>query len=66
MTGAIEAASAFALLVPSVAHFGAAALAATMVGAIVTHLFIVGGSPAIPGVLLAATSFIAFTRWSQR
>ena len=66
LTGAIEVGGAVALLVPAVAAFGAAALAATMVGAIATHLFIVGGSVAIPVVLLAATSFIAWTRWSQR
>ncbi len=66
LTGAIEVGGALALLVPSVAAFAAAALAATMVGAIATHVFIVGGSSAIPLVLLAATSFIAWTRWSQR
>ena len=66
LTGAIEVTSALALFVPSVAAFAAAALAATMVGAIATHLFIIGGSVAIPVVLLAATSFIAWTRWSQR
>lgn len=66
LTGAIEATSALALFVPSVAAFAAAALAVTMVGAIATHLFIIGGSVAIPVVLLAATSFIAWTRWSQR
>ena len=66
LTGAIEVTSALALFVPSVAAFAAAALAATMVGAVATHLFIVGGSVAIPVVLLVATSFIAWTRWSQR
>ena len=62
LTGAIEVVSAIVLLVPSVAAYGAAALAVTMVGAIVTHLFIVGGNPAIPIVLLASTSAIAWTR----
>ncbi len=66
LTGAVEVTSALALFVPSMAAFGAAALAATMVGAIATHLFIVGGSVAIPMMLLAATSFVAWTRWSQR
>ena len=66
LTGAIEVTAALSLFVPSVAAFAAAALAATMVGAIATHLFIVGGSVAIPVVLLAATSFIAWTRWSRR
>jgi putative oxidoreductase len=66
LTGAIEVGAALALFVPSVAAFAAAALAATMVGAIATHLFIIGGSVAIPVALLAATSFIAWTRWTQR
>jgi hypothetical protein len=65
-TGGLEILSAVALLVPSVALYGALALAATMVGAIFTHLVIVGGSPVIPLALLAATLFIAWTRWSTR
>jgi uncharacterized membrane protein YphA (DoxX/SURF4 family) len=62
VTGAMEVGAAVLLLVPSLAIFGALLLAATMVGAIVTHLFIVGGSPAIPMVLLAATIAIAWLR----
>jgi len=48
--------------VPSLALFGALAMAVTMVGAILTHLFIVGGSPAVPIALLAATTTIAWLR----
>lgn len=65
-TGAIEVVSAVLLLTPSAASYGAAALAVTMVGAIVTHLFIIGGSPAIPVVLLASTATIAWARRSGR
>src|SRR6185503_19723383 len=54
--------SAALLLVPSLAFFGALALVATMVGAVITHLFIVGGSPAPAIVLLAATATIAWLR----
>ncbi len=61
-TGAIEVVSAAALLIPSTARFGAAVLAMTMVGAIVTHLFVIGGSPAIPILLLASTATIAWAR----
>jgi putative oxidoreductase len=61
-TGTIEVASAVLLLIPSLAAYGAAALFVTMIGAIVTHLFIVGGSPLIPIVLLASTGTIAWTR----
>ena len=46
LTGIIEVGSAVLLLVPSLAFFGAAALVVTMIGAVITHLFVVGGSPA--------------------
>jgi putative oxidoreductase len=65
-TGGLEVISAVLLLIPSVAAYGAAALVVTMVGAIITHLFIIGGSPVIPIVLLAATSTIAWARRSGR
>ena len=61
-TGTIEVVSAVLLLIPSLAAYGAAALFVTMIGAIVTHLFILGGSPLIPLVLLASTGTIAWTR----
>ena len=66
VTGAIEVVGAVLLLVPSLALFGALALAATMVGAILTHLFVIGGNPAVPIVLLAATTTIAWARRSDR
>jgi putative oxidoreductase len=65
VTGLIEVGSAIALLVPSVAVFGALALVVTMVGAIVTHLFIVGGSPAMPAVLLLGSAAVVWTRRHQ-
>ena len=61
-TGGLEIVSAVLLLVPSLSIFGAIALAVTMVGAILTHLFIIGGSPAVPIVLLVATATIAWVR----
>lgn len=66
LTGMIEVVGALLLLAPSLALFGAVPLALTMVGAVITHLFIVGGSPAIPVVLLAATVTIAWLRGSER
>jgi putative oxidoreductase len=65
LTGTIEVVSAILLLVPSLAVFGALALTATMVGAVFTHLFIVGGNPTIPIVLLATTAAIAWVRRSE-
>ena len=65
VTGSIEVVSAIALLVPSLAPFGAVALVATMIGAIATHLFIIGGSPAGPVLLLAGSLVIAWARRDQ-
>jgi hypothetical protein len=62
VTGGIEVISAALLLVPSLAFFGALLLAATMIGAVITHLFVIGGNPAAPIGLLAATSTIAWLR----
>ena len=61
-TGGLEVLSAVLLLVPSLARFGALAMAVTMVGAILTHLFIIGGNPAVPIALLAATTTVAWVR----
>jgi len=65
VTATIEVGSAIALLVPSLAPYGALALAATMTGAVFTHLFIVGGSPLPPLVLGAGAAAIAWARRDQ-
>ena len=65
VTGSIEVVSAVALLVPSWAAFGALLLIPTMVGAVVTHLFIVGGSPVPATVLLIGSLAIAWARRDQ-
>lgn len=65
VTGGIEVVSAVALLVPALAPFGAMALAATMVGAVTTHLFVVGGSPAVPVALLLGALAVAWARRGQ-
>lgn len=62
LTGAIEVTSAVLLLIPSLAFYAAAALAVVMIGAIATHLFVIGGSPLVPILLLAATGTIAYLR----
>lgn len=62
LTGSIEVVSAILLLVPSLAFFGALLLVPTMVGAVLTHLFIVGGNPAPALVLGTAAAAIAWTR----
>jgi hypothetical protein len=65
VTGGIEVVAALLLLVPRLALFGALLLVPTMIGAVLTHLFIVGGSAAVPAVLLVATSAIAWLRRPQ-
>jgi putative oxidoreductase len=65
VTGLIEVSSAVALLLPPFAVFGALALVATMVGAVATHLFIVGGSPAMPVILLLGATAVVWARRHQ-
>ena len=65
VTGSIEVVSAVALLVPAWAAFGALLLIPTMVGAVVTHLFIVGGSAVPATVLLIGSLSIAWARRDQ-
>ena len=66
LTGTIEVVSAILLVIPSLAFFGALLLVPTMVGAILTHLFVIGGNPSPAIVLLAAAVAIAWTRRSRR
>ena len=65
LTGLIEVGSAVALLVPSFAVFGALALVPTMIGAVATHLFIVGGSPGMPVILLLGSAGVLWARRDQ-
>jgi putative oxidoreductase len=65
VTGLVEVGSAIALFVPSLALFGAVALVATMLGAIATHVFVIGGSPAVPAVLLLAALVVVWARRDQ-
>ena len=65
VTGLIEVGSAITLFVPSLALFGAVALAATMLGAIATHVFVLGVSPAVPAVLLLAALVVVWARRGQ-
>src|SRR6266403_4187706 len=62
VTGLIEVGSAMALLVPSIAVFGALALVPAMIGAVATELFIVGDSAVPPAVLLLGAAGILWVR----
>jgi putative oxidoreductase len=65
VTGLVEVGSALALFVPSLAPFGAVALVATMLGAIATHVLVLGVSPAMPAVLLLAALAVVWARRGQ-
>lgn len=58
VTGAIEIASAILLLIPRMTPVGAALLFCTMIGAVLSHLLLIGGSPVPALVLLCFTATI--------
>jgi putative oxidoreductase len=62
LTGTLEVAGAILLLIPRTSGLGALMLAVVMVGAIVTHVLIVGGSPLMAIILLVVTSIVAWGR----
>jgi hypothetical protein len=63
LTGTLELVGAVAILIPTVAGFGAVLLCAIMVGAIFTHLLVLPGSPIPAAVLLALNALVA---WAHR
>jgi uncharacterized membrane protein YphA (DoxX/SURF4 family) len=65
VTGLVEIRGAALLLVPGLAAAGAALLSATMVGAVLTHLSLVGGSPVPALVLLALNLAVLALRRDQ-
>lgn len=64
-TGLIEIAGAALLFVPGKAIYGAGLLGCTMIGAIFTHLFLIGGSPVPAVVLLLICAAIAWMHRDQ-
>jgi putative oxidoreductase len=65
VTGALEMLGAFLILAPSLAAFGALLLICIMIGATVTHLFVIGGSPVPALVLLALSAIVAYAKRDQ-
>jgi putative oxidoreductase len=63
VTGVVEVVGAVLLLVPATGFFGGALLSATMIGAVATHLFMIGGS-AVPALVLGLLS--GFIAWRER
>jgi putative oxidoreductase len=62
LTGTLEVAGAILLLIPRMSGLGAVMLAGVMAGAVMTHLFIVGGSPLMAIILLAVMTVVAWGR----
>ena len=62
LTGALEVAGALALMTPRFSGVGALLLVAVMVGAVATHLLVLGGSPLMAIICLVVTAIIAWGR----
>ena len=62
VTGSVEVLGAVLLLVPRLSGLGALLLAGVMLGAVATHLFVIGGSPLPAIILLIVTGLIAWGR----
>jgi putative oxidoreductase len=60
VTGVLEVAGAIGLFVPAVTVYAALLLAIVMVGAIIAHLTVLGGSPVPAAVLLLCSGGIAW------
>jgi uncharacterized membrane protein YphA (DoxX/SURF4 family) len=65
LTGALEVLGAILILTPSLAAFGAVLLICIMIGATITHLFVVGGSAVPALVLLALSAIVAYAKRDQ-
>ncbi len=62
LTGTLEVAGALLLVIPRTSGLGALMLAGVMTGAVVTHVFIVGGSPLGAMILFVVTGLVAWGR----
>jgi len=62
LTGSLEVLGAVLLLVPPLSGLGALLLVGVTLGAVPTHLFIVGGSPLPAIILLIVTGVVAWGR----
>src|SRR5258705_11896850 len=62
LTGGLEVAGAILLLIPRTSGLSALMLAGIMICAVMTHVFIVGGSPLVAIILLVVTGVVAWGR----
>jgi putative oxidoreductase len=61
-TGLLELTGALLIVVPRTKFFGAVLLSIVMVGAVLTHLFVLHNAPTAPAVLLVLAGVVAWTR----
>jgi putative oxidoreductase len=64
-TGGTEVTSAILLLIPATCGVGALLLVCVMIGAIIAHVTVLGGSFAPAAVLLVINAVIAYGRWGR-
>ena len=62
LTGTLEVVGAILLLIPRTSGLAALMLAGVMICAVVTHVFVVGGSPLGAIILLIVTGLVAYGR----
>ena len=62
LTGSLEVGGAILLLIPRTSGLAALMLAGVMIGAVITHVFIVRGSPLAATILLIVTGLVAWGR----
>jgi putative oxidoreductase len=62
LTGSLEIIGGILLFAPSLAGVGGLLMTGVFVGAVATHLLIIGGNPAMAIVLLISSAFIAWGR----
>ncbi|MGY3618922.1 DoxX family protein [Bradyrhizobium sp. USDA 10063] len=65
VTGGLEVMGAILLLLPRRAAFGALLLVCIMIGAVITHLFVIGGSPVPAIVLMVLSAVVAYAERDQ-
>jgi putative oxidoreductase len=65
VTGGLEIMGAILLLLPQKAALGALLLICIMTGAVITHLFVIGGSAVPAIVLLALNAVVAYAERGQ-
>lgn len=61
-TGTLEVVGAIGLLIPRIGRYAALLLCVVMIGAIVSHLTVLGGNPSAPVMLLILSGLIAYLR----